>query len=220
MYGIGKQTEKKLASLSVFTIGELAVFDKSILTKVFGKYGEELHRLANGIDPSPVTEHPHYDSKSISRSTTLPRDTTDLEYAKSVLMRLSEEVGMEARRYAFKGKTVSIVIKYGDFQAVTRQKSVVPTYLTKDIYNTGISLLADNWDLKRPVRLLGISLANIHEDFPEQISIFDMDEAVPDAGRREEKLEKAMDDIRIRFGRDIIKRAKLVGKEPESDKSS
>lgn len=220
MYGIGKQTEKKLASLSVFTIGELAVFDKSILAKVFGKYGEELHRLANGIDPSPVTEHPHYDSKSIGRSTTLPRDTTDLEYAKSVLMRLSEEVGMEARRYAYKGKTVSIVIKYGDFQAITRQKSVTPTFLTKDIYNTGISLLADNWDLKRPVRLLGISLANIHEDFPEQISIFDMNEAVPDAGRREEKLEKAMDEIRIRFGRDIIKRAKLVGKEPESDKSS
>lgn len=218
MYGIGKQTEKKLASLSIFTIGDLAVFDKGVLAKTFGKYGEELHRMANGVDPSPVTEHPHYDSKSIGRSTTLPRDTLDLDYAKSVLMRLSEEVGMEARRFSYKGRTVSIVIKYGDFQAITRQRTVPPTYLTKDIYNTGISLLADNWDGKRPVRLLGISLANISEDCPEQLSIFDINEAVPDAGRKEEKLEKAMDDIRTRFGHDMVKRAKLVKKDTDIDR--
>lgn len=218
MYGIGKQTEKKLSSLSIFTIGELAVFNKDMLAKCFGKYGEELHRLANGIDPSPVTEHPHYDSKSIGRSTTLPHDTLDLDYAKSVLMRLSEEIGAEARKYAYKGRTVSIVIKYGDFQTITRQKAVPPTYLTKDIYNTGFSLLADNWDCKRPVRLLGISLANIVEDYPEQLSIFDVNETVPDAGRKEEKLEKAMDDIRTRFGHGMIKRAKLVDSGPDSDK--
>lgn len=218
MYGIGKQTEKKLSGLSIFTIGDLAVFDKGILAKTFGKYGEELHRLANGIDPSPVTEHPHYDSKSIGRSTTLPQDTLDLDYAKSVLMRLAEEVGMDARRYSCKGRTVSIVIKYGDFQAITRQRAVSPTFLTKDIYNTGISLLEDNWDGKRPVRLLGITLAGIMEDLPEQLSIFDVNEAVPDAGRKEEKIEKAMDDIRTRFGRDIVKRAKLINKYPDSDK--
>lgn len=210
MYGIGKQTEKKLSSLSIFTIGELATFNKSILVKSFGKYGEELLRLANGIDPSPVTEHPHYDSKSIGRSTTLPHDTLDVDYAKSVLLRLSEEVGMEARRFSSKGRTISIVIKYGDFQAITRQKAIAPTFLTKDIYNTGISLLEDNWDGKRPVRLLGISLANILEDLPEQLSIYDINDAVPDAGKKEEKLEKAMDNIRTRFGHDMVKRAKLI----------
>ena len=213
MYGIGRQTEKKLSELSIFTIGDLAKCDKRLLAGSFGKYGEELHRLANGIDPSPVTEHPQYDSKSISRSTTLPADTLDLEYARSVLMRLAEDVGMEARRYSYKGKTVSIVIKYGDFQAITRQKSVSPTFLTRDIYNTGIGLLADNWDGKRPVRLLGIGLSNIQEDYDRQMSLFDMDESLPDANKKEEKLEKAMDGIRERFGRDIVKRAKLVDKD-------
>jgi DNA polymerase-4 len=212
MYGIGKQTEKWLSELSIFTIGELAACDKKLLTVTFGKYGEELHRLANGIDPSPVSEHPHYDSKSISRSTTLPQDITDLEAAKSVLMRLSEEVGAEARRYSYKGRTVSIVIKYGDFKAITRQRSVPPTYLTKDIYNTGIALLSDNWDPKRPVRLLGIGLANIREEYMEQLSIFDMADETADPNVREEKLEKAMDQIRTRFGRDMVKRAKLVDK--------
>lgn len=211
MYGIGKQTEKRLSDLSIFTIGELAACDSRLLSSVFGKYGDELHRLANGIDPSPVTEHPQHESKSISRSTTLPQDTSDLEFAKSILLRLSEDVGMEARRYSFKGRTVSIVVKYGDFQAITRQKAVSPTYLTKDIYNTGAGLLEDNWDGKRPVRLLGIGLANIREEYGEQVTIFDMDN-VADASKREEKLEKAMDDIKTRFGRGMVKRAKLVDK--------
>lgn len=220
MYGIGKQTEKRLSELSIFTIGDLAKCDKRLLTGSFGKYGDELHRLANGIDPSPVTEHPQYDSKSISRSTTLPRDTLDLDYAKAVLMRLSEEVGMEARRYSYKGRTVSIVIKYGDFKAITRQRSVSPTFLTKDIYNAGAGLLADNWDGKRPVRLLGIGLSNIQEDYDRQVSIFDMDNVMPDASKKEEKLEKAMDGIRERFGHDMVKRAKLVDRDRGSNETT
>jgi len=212
MYGIGKQTEKKLSELSIFTIGDLAVCNKSILSKVFKKYGEELIRLANGIDTSPVTERPQHDSKSISRSTTLLKDTLDIDYAKSVLMRLSEEVGADARIYGYKGKTVSIVIKYGDFHSITRQKSISPTYLTKDIYKTGISLLEENWDCSKPVRLLGIGLGNFKEEFNRQLSIFDLNEDIIDNNKREERLEKAMDAIRSRFGRDTVKRAKLIYK--------
>ncbi len=211
MYGIGKQTEKKLSGLAIFKIGDLAVFDSAILAKTFGKYGGELKRLANGIDTSPVTDHPHYESKSISRSTTLPKDTVDIDYARSVILRLAEEVGAEARRYNYKGKTVSIVIKYGDFQAITRQKSVsTPTFLTKEIYRTGVSLLEENWSKTRPVRLLGIGLSNIADDYQEQMSIFHINESIADEGRKEEKLEKAMDAIRDRYGHETVKRAKLL----------
>lgn len=215
MYGIGRQTEKKLNSYAIFTIGDLARCDKSLLSANLGKYGEELHRLANGIDPCPVMSQPQYDSKSISRSTTLPQDTLDLEYAKTVLLRLAEEVGMEARKYGFMGRTVSIVIKYGDFQSITRQKSTKPTYLTKDIYKTGISLLEENWSLHRPVRLLGIGLSNFNETGVEQLSLFEMagcgasSKGVADI-KKEEKLERAMDGIRERFGMDKIKRAKAM----------
>ncbi len=211
MYGIGKQTEKKLAGLSILTIGDLASCNPLLLSRAFGKYGAELKRLANGIDPTPVTEHPHHESKSVSRSTTLSRDITDIEYAKSVLIRLAEEVGSEARRYNYKGKTVSIVIKYGDFQAITRQRSMVsPTYLTREIYKTGISLLEENWNKSRPVRLLGIGLNNINDEAPEQLSIFDINEGIKDDNRKEEKLERAMDTIRNRFGSETVKRAKLL----------
>lgn len=210
MYGIGKQTEKRLNEIGIMTIGDLACCDGKTLSANFGKYGGELKSLANGKDPSPVTPHPKAESRSISRSTTLSSDTFDIEYARSVLLHLAEEVGEDARRNNFKGKTVSIVIKYDDFKTVTRQKTIPLSYLTKDIYRTGAELLEDNWDRRKPIRLLGIALANIGEDMPEQLSIFDVDEELPDDVRREEKLEKAMDAIRMRFGSDKLKRAKLV----------
>lgn len=210
MYGIGKQTEKRLNQMGLMTIGDIARCSIGILRSSFGKYGEELKRLANGIDPSPVTPHPRTETKSISRSTTLSRDTVDMEYARSVLLRLSEEVGEEARRNDFKGKTVSIVIRYDDFSTITRQKSITPTFLTMDIYKTGSVLLEANWDRRKPVRLLGIGLGSIDEDMPEQISIFDVNDELPDESKREEKLERAMDEIRSRFGSDKLKRAKLV----------
>lgn len=209
MYGIGKQTERKLLDMAIYTIGDIAGCHVDILYKTFGKFGEELHRLANGIDPSPVTEHPQHDSKSISRSTTLSRDIADLDCAKAVLLRLAEDVGAEARSYGFKGKTVSIVIKYGDFQSITRQKSIQPTYLTRDIYQIGIKLLTENWNTNRPVRLLGIGLGNIDESPVEQVSIFETAE-LDTGNKKEEKLERAMDTIREKFGADKIKRAKVI----------
>lgn len=211
MYGIGKQTEKRLNEIGIMTIGDLACCDKKILNRDFGKYGDELKNLANGIDTSDVTPHPKSESKSISRSTTLSKDTVDIELAKSVLLRLGEDVGEEARRYDFKGRTVSIAIKYDNFKSISRQKSISPSYLTKDIYKTACELLEENWDVRRPVRLLGVGLANIDEDMPEQLSIFDVNEELPDEVRREEKLERAVDAIRSRFGGDKLKRAKLVG---------
>jgi DNA polymerase-4 len=215
MYGIGKQTEKRLNELGILTIGDIAATDIKVLRSNFGKYGDELLRLSNGRDDSPVTPAPKHESRSISRSTTLARNITELEGARAVLLRLAEEVGEEARRYDFKGKTVSIVIRYDDFKTITRQKAVTPTFLTMDIYRTGSALLEEHWDRRRPIRLLGIGLGNIAEEAPEQISIFDLSEELPDASKREEKLERAMDSIRSRFGSEKLKRAKLVDPHPQ-----
>lgn len=219
MYGIGKKTEKRLIELGILTIGDIAKCDKSILRSNFGKYGEEMRLLANGIDLSPVMPHPKHETRSISRSTTLSKDINNIETAKRIILDLAEEVGSEARRNDFKGRTVSITIRYNDFTTITRQKTISPSYLTKDIYNTGISLLEENWRAGRPVRLLGIGLGNIDEDSPEQLSIFDINNELMDEGKREEKLERAIDSIRTRFGKDKLIRAKLL-EETSSDRHS
>lgn len=122
-----------------------------------------------------------------------------MDEARTVLLSLAEEVGEEARRSDFRGKSVQIVIRYNDFTTITRQKTIVPSYLTRDIYRTGVELLAEHWDRRRPIRLLGIGISNVDEEMPVQLSIFDINEELPDSVKKEEKLERAIDSIRSRF---------------------
>lgn len=209
MYGIGKQTAEKLAKIGIFNIGDIANYNKNLLIKHFGKYGSELYNLSNGIDTSSVCGQNNAICKSISRSTTLSADTTDFEHAQAVLLSLSEEVGFSARKQDFKGKTVSIVLKYSDFSSITRQKSISPTYLTKAIYATGTSLLSENWNAHRPVRLIGIGLSNVDDKCSEQLSLFDLIED-KSKDKKEESIERTMDKLREKFGPDKIKRAKAL----------
>ncbi len=208
MYGIGSQTEQKLHRLSIFTIGDLATCSPKMLSKILGRPGRQLHCLANGIDPSPVTPEPEHESRSISRSVTLPSDISDPDKAKSVIYRLAEEVGAEARKHGLKGRTVNITMKYSDFSTITRQKSINPTNLTGDIYSTGVLLLESNWNTSRPVRLLGIGLGSIDEDLPVQPTLFDLSDTSNET--REEMLEKTIDSIREKYGTSAIKRGPII----------
>ncbi len=204
MYGIGKQTEQRLMDYAIYKIGDIANCNAEFLKSNFGKYGEELYRLANGIDNSPVASNPMYDSKSVSRSTTLPFDTNDLEYIKNIFMSLAEEVGYEARKYGYKGKTIAISIKYDDFTTVTRQKT--------DIYTTALKLYEGNKGKNKLIRLLGVGLNNFSDDGSEQISIFDLlgdSNGVP----KEETIEKTIDKIRERFGSKKIVRGSMLKKD-------
>jgi len=227
MYGVGKKSAARLHELAVFTIGELAATDVSTLIKVFGRSGLGMHQLANGADDSIVTEFPERASRSIGRSTTLTHDITDIAFAKSVIRSLAEEVGEDARKQEMPGCTVSIVIKYADFKSITRQHSVSPTYLTKEIYEAGSKLLDENWDQRRPVRLLGISLSGLEKGLMLQPGLFDLDRS-GSGGRsgpgvsqgikkiKEDKLEKTIDSLKSRFGSEKIRRASVI--QPPADK--
>ena len=175
MHGIGKQTSKKLRAMGINTIGELARFNQKTLFKVFGKTGIDMYARANGIDDSCVQVRDDNDIKSIGRSVTLPEDVTSIEKAKIVLMKIADEVGMTARRHDKKGRTVQITLKYTDFKTITRQKTVPATYLTKEIYSAGVDLLEKNWNQRKPVRLIGISISGFDEKIEfEQMTIMDL----------------------------------------------
>ena len=221
MYGVGKQTAQKLKSMGIETIGDLALCSRERLAKKLGKAGAEIHLLANGIDPSPVMPHSQDAMKSIGRSVTLSEDISDIEYAKTVLLRLSEEVGSTARKYGKKGRTVQINIKYADFKNITRQTTVYPTYQTKEIYSTGMDLLQKNWNKELPVRLLGISLSGFSEDFStEQLSMFNMPVSglAVDTSEKLDRLENTIDEIREKYGTSIINRAVLMNKKKKGGK--
>lgn len=209
-YGIGKQTAEKLQSMGIETIGNLALFNKDLLVNKLGKFGGIIHQLANGIDPSPVEPRSSDKMKSISRSVTLPEDVSDIEIAKTVLMKLSDEVGMTARKFDKKARKVQITIKYSDFQSITRQATIPATYLTKEISSAGIELLIKHWNRNRAVRLLGISLSGFTEDcVADQLTLFHLTETIQ-CEDKEEKLEKAIDAIRNKYGISKINRAVLL----------
>jgi len=220
MYGVGKQTAIKLQNMGIKTIKELALYDKEYLFKNLGKMGAEIYLLANGIDTSLVTPNSNNDMKSIGRSITLPHDTLDIEYAKTVLLELSDEVGMTARKHGKKGHTIQINIKYSDFKSITRQMAVPATFLIKDIYTTGVELLEKNWN-KKPIRLLGISLSGFDNDYEsEQLSLFelnDVNDEKSDAGKIE-SIENAIHNIRQKYGPSIIKPGALIKKENNKQK--
>lgn len=205
MYGVGKQTALKLQSIGIFTIMDLALYNRDYLVKKLGKMGDELSLLANGIDTSVVTPNSIGEMKSIGRSVTLPHDTLDIEYAKSVLLELSDDVGMTARKYGKMGRTVQISIKYADFKSITRQMTVPATYLVKDIYLAGRKLLEKNWN-NTPIRLLGISLSGFETKCEsEQMSLFQLNDMEEKIDQKEDLLENAIYNIRNKYGSSIIK---------------
>jgi len=214
IYGVGKRTALKLQGMGILTIKDLALCDSSYLVKKLGKMGAELSLRANGIDTSPVSPNSDSDMKSIGRSITLSHDITDIDFAKTVLLELSDEVGMSARKYGKKGRTVQISIKYSDFVSITRQTTVPATYLVKDIYSAGVRLLEKNWN-KEPIRLLGISLSGFEENYgSEQISLFQMSDMAEEKDtNKTDLLENAIYNIRKKYGHSIIKPGALINKD-------
>ena len=212
MYGIGGKTAEKMNRMGIQTIGELAKVDINLLIKTFGKWGTEIHLHSNGIDDSPVMAQTDDEMKSIGRSVTLPEDISDIEKAKLVIMDLADDIGMTARRHGKKGHTVHITLKYSDFRVITRQTAVPATCTTKEIYQAGCSLLEQNWNQLHPVRLIGISLSGFHEGSPsDQLSLFEQMESKPQDDKNE-RIDKAMDEIRKKHGSEIITFATLVKK--------
>ncbi|MFO7636678.1 MAG: DNA polymerase IV [Clostridia bacterium] len=204
MVGVGKKTVDKLNRLGFHTIGDIALSSREFLTGTFMKYGTWLHMKANGIDEEPVLCGSSAKNESIGRSTTLPLDITDILEAKKVIAMLADEVACEARGKNLKGKTVQLVVKYSDFHVITRQKTLEYTHQTRDIVRAGHGLLEGNWDPYRPVRLLGISLSHL-DRCASQMSMFE------ESGKEhQEKLDKAMDGIRKKFGDKSVDRGNTL----------
>ena len=191
--GIGKKTEQVLKGLGITTLGELAKMPVSALKNRFGAFGEELHRLARGIDDRAVL--PPAEAKSISRETTFPRDTNDREFLMATLRYLTERVGAELREYGKQARCVAIKVRYEDFTTITRRRTLPQsTDADQTIFQTGAELLrvaltAD----KRAVRLIGTGVSSLNEP-ARQLSLLEITD------RRLDKLNRTIDRIRDKYG--------------------
>ena len=205
--GVGKKTVRTLNGMGVITLGHIQQLPEHELLKRTGKFGERLLKLSKGIDETPVV--PHMASKSISSERTLSENTNDREVLKRQLMIQSEIVGKRAREKGVGGTTVTLKLKRADFTQMTRSVTIEEaTNSTNTIYEQGLKLL-DQVKTFRKFRLVGIGLSNFLplEEVPQQLSLFGKTGPLD---RSWEDVEKAMDTIKERFGRDAIKRGGLL----------
>lgn len=212
LYMAGKSSVEVLHKLEIRTIGELAKADPKLLELHLKSHGRTLWEFARGIDGSKVIRE-RVESKGIGNSTTLPKDATTEEEAKKVLLWLAQSVAGRLRKEKMKAKMVSVEIRYSNFQNVSHQKQLSrATNTDQMIYETACELFRELWN-GQPIRLLGIRSSKLaDQNEPEQMSIFDFQEMMEQGTPKDEKhqkLDKALDQIRKKYGEGAIIRGSL-----------
>ena len=126
---VGKKTPRKLNQLGIKTIGEIVSYDPSILMEKFGILGRQLYLYAQGLDRSEVGLHGA--AKSISRNVTFEKDTQDSTLVFRALDKLCKEIYEEVKNNDFLFKTVTITVRYEDFETHTHSKTL--TFFTNEL---------------------------------------------------------------------------------------
>jgi DNA polymerase IV (archaeal DinB-like DNA polymerase) len=122
--------------------------------------GSRLHDVAYGIDDSEVIEE--YETKSIGRDITFEKDADDEEQILGVLNELAEEVHDDVIANGFKFKTITVRVRYQDFDTHTRSKSMLfPTNDLDILKNTAKRLMATFLRGNKKVRLIGVRVSNL-----------------------------------------------------------
>lgn len=204
---VGHATERKLKGIAILTIGDLAKRDPALLKLSLGKWGLILSDFARGLDSSPVRVIDERSAvKSIGNGVTTPRDITSADDAKLVFICLAESVAARLRENALKCTGVEITLRDSSLYTVTRQtKLSYPTYFSEDILNAAMQLLNRNYDFYtnkhlRSIGVRGINLVTAEKGY--QLEMF-----VADNTDKKDRLAKAVDQLRRRFGHDAVLRA-------------
>jgi DNA polymerase IV (DinB-like DNA polymerase) len=156
---VGRKTEQKLVNVGIKTIGDLARYDPTVLTENFGVIGTQLYLMAHGIDRSEVEERGEI--QSISRDVTFEEDTSDFEFILKTLDRLAEEVQGDVVRQNLCFKTVTVKVRYENFETHTHSKTLsLITNRLQDLKKTARELMQNYLKLDRKIRLVGVKVSN------------------------------------------------------------
>jgi len=200
MWGIGRVTEPKLIQQGVKTIGDLRRMPMDWMKARFGSDAEKYYNLARGIDDRPVT--PDSKAKSISHETTFDTDLESPEQVLRVLLDQTEQVARRMRKQEFKAKSVTLKIRFGDFQTITRSRMLDrATDSTDELWHTAREIFT-TWATQsfNPVRLIGMGAGNLSEG-AGQLDLF--------AGAddtRHRAVDDVTDQIATRYGKHAIRR--------------
>lgn len=166
-YGVGKATRAKMEALGIRNGKDLKEWDQIDLVKHFGKSGHHYYRIVRGIDNREVK--PNRIRKSIGKERTFPEDISDLEWINNFLTELSEKVALSMKKLNAAGKTVTLKVRYSNFETVTRS-ATFPRYIydAVEIADIANNLLRETDTGRREIRLLGITLSSLNLEEAER----------------------------------------------------
>ena len=202
LFMLGRRTVPKLQNMQIRTIGDLANTNKELLTKKFGKHGLQMWEYANGIDNSEV-KYLQEKPKGIGNSITLPENISEIEKLEEILLSLSEQVTYRLRKYKMKAKVVNVQLRTKDFVDSSHQEKLeYPTASTKKIYKKAKKLLMNMYKPYTPIRLVGLRVDGLEENEMQQTTLFE-----PKEDKKQEKLDKVIDEFKNKYGYNFITRA-------------
>jgi DNA polymerase IV len=194
IFGVGPATQERLAQRGFRTIADLQRADELELMKQFPSDGRRLWRLARGIDDRRVV--PDRGAKTISSETTFETDIRDFAALERLLWRLSEKVSARLKTSELAGSTITLKLKTADFRQRTRSQSIAaPTQLAAKIFAVSREMLAKEID-GTAFRLMGTGVSALRPG--SQADDTDM------LDRRAAHAERAMDDLRKKFGQAAV----------------
>ena len=192
---VGKSSVKLLESINIKTIGDLANASKEKLKKYFKNRIDELIDSANGIDNSEVITD-YGLNKCISVSRTLEKDTSDKRKLKKILLDMSNQVGLRARKHNLFAKNIAITFKTSSFKSFSHSMTLSNSINnTLDIYNN-ILILFDRIDLSDKIRSIGIRLGDLAIKNNEQVSLFET--------KNDDNIQKLLDNINSKYKNTVL----------------
>ena len=204
LFMIGKASSKKLHEMGINTIGELACYDESVLTKKFKSMGKLMHDYANGIDNSPV----YYERdavKSISSSTVLPYNYHDIGMIRDVIRNLSVDIGKKLRANGFYADTIGVWIKYSYFDKLSKQEKLDFGISTdEEVYYNAVRIFDELWNHDDGIRSVCVFISGFSKERKKQLSIFDVKNEDVDDSVKIDKLQNTIDIIRNKYGDRVI----------------
>jgi DNA polymerase-4 len=160
LWGVGPKTEAYLKGLGALAIGDLASLPLDQLVGEFGSsYGTYLYEASRGIDESPLVTS--WEPKSISREMTFQEDVKDWQMIARTLVKLTKDVVRNMKQEGYKGRSVTVKVRFSDFKTVTRAKTSPNSTDSEDEIRRGAFECLNRLELKKRVRLIGVRVSQL-----------------------------------------------------------
>lgn len=198
--GVGNHTLSVLNEMGIEFIGDILERSEAEMETQLGKWGLDLWNKAQGKHHGTVTEW--HEAKSISTENTFETNTSDADYLLSELVRMTEKVAFELRQDAKLAGCIAVKLRYPDFETTSKQTAIDYTFRDDELIPAATELFKKLYRKGKPVRLLGVRLTNF-TNINIQGNLFD------DVSKKS-NLYKAIDDIKIKFGKDYVAKARAI----------